>query len=104
MTTEFKVGDAATYSVGSDRYPATVIDVQAFKSGPRAGRIRAITVQDDNAQVVSGNILDGSATYEYSRNTEGSIRTFTADKKGGFGKPFFRLYVGKRERYYDPHI
>jgi hypothetical protein len=50
------VGDAATYSVGSDSYPATVVKVSP--SGHR------VTLQDDSWKVTSGSMMDGSADFK----------------------------------------
>lgn len=104
MIMTVQVGDGATYSVGSDRYPATVVAVEYFKSGARKGKARTVTVESDEYWVTSGSVQDGTAKYAFKRNTEGSLRTFNVDKEGRFGKPGHRLTVGSRNAYQDPHV
>lgn len=96
--------EGATYSVGSDRYPATIVEVTLFASGPRKGQPREVTVQTDNWTVVSGSQHDGTAKYVYNRDYGGAKRTFKAQKDGTLGAPGHRLHLGSRDRYYDPHV
>jgi hypothetical protein len=97
-----EVGMPATLSVGSDRYPATVIGVTHFKSGARAGEVRTVTIQQDTATVSGGVWPD--LEYEYSPNPDGRILLFFADSKGRFKTDGYRLALGHRRRYNDPHF
>lgn len=92
------VGDPATYSVGSDAYPATVVAVS--KSGHR------VTLQDDDWKVTSGTVQDGSATYSYTPNPRAATRVATrrADGKyrlAGWERGGF-VGFGTRRMYRDP--
>lgn len=98
------VGQGATYRIGSDRYPATIVAVTRFKSGTREGQPRAITVQEDESTVVSGSQHDGSAVYEYQTNPKAPWRTFLATTTGRYMRNGSSLSVGIRSRYYDPHV
>ena len=40
-----QVGDPATHRVGSDRYASVVTEVEYFKSGKRAGQVKAVTAR-----------------------------------------------------------
>lgn len=101
---EINIGDGATYSVGSDRYPATVVGWKEYKSGPNAGELRDIIVQTDKYEAVSGKYPD--LEYAYTRNPDGKILTFRKNKRGHFvlltGGSY--LHVGTRRYYYDPHF
>ena len=103
---EVSVGMAATVSSGSDRNPATVVEV--------SGNI--VVVQEDGFKVVSGGEHDGSAEYEYSRNERGFRHRFRW-RNGRFERLYWngltgrwnksdygRLHLGSRQRYYDPHF
>lgn len=99
--------NAATISVGSDRYPATLIGNDG----------KVLIVRHDNDKVVKGSEQDGSAEYEYFANPRGQLSYWRKD-----GERFVevtknretsrwnklgstrRLYVGKRTKYYDPHF
>lgn len=102
---EPQVGDAATICMYSDRKPATVVEVLRFKTGTRAGQVRAVVVQIDWWRVVSGSEGDGSAQYEYAADPNGYRYTFRADKRGRYAsKAGDKLALGRRERYWDPHF
>ncbi len=99
-TTEVHVGMAGSISCWTDVHPVTVV---AFKG-------KRVAVQEDNWKVVSGSEFDGSAQYEYSPNPDAPIKWFSKRKNGkyvevgGSSKGGFRLYLGHRRRYYDPHF
>lgn len=106
LLSNIESGYAATVGVGSDRYPATVIEVKRYKSGALKGAVSEITVQEDVAHLVSGSEADGSAQYNYTTNENGEVTTFRPRKnrlvwKSTGGRV---LYLGARRRYYDPHI
>ena len=99
-TTEVHVGMAGSISCWTDVHPVTVV---AFKG-------RRVAVQEDNWKVVSGSEFDGSAQYEYSPNPDAPIKWFSLRKNGryvsvgGTIKNGYRLGLGHRRRYYDPHF
>ena len=97
-----EVGLPATVGVGSDCYPATVIDVTLFKSGAKAGEVRSVTVQFDSHHSVGGVWPD--LEYEYDRNPVGRILTFFVNGQGKFRTDGYRLGLGHRRYYNDPHF
>lgn len=104
-----EVGMGVTITHWSDRDPATVIKVENFKSGARKGQPRQITIQHDDWKVISGSEGDGSAQYEYSRNTEAGTAVYVVNLKGrwvrkGQGGRGSGLILDHRDRYYDPHF
>lgn len=103
------VGMAATVLSASDRRPATVIDVGL------SGQRQMVTVQDDSAILVAGSGHDGSAKWEYFRNTDGVTHVFVFDgvrwresaRDAETGRMRFTnagrfLRLGVREKYIDP--
>lgn len=100
------VGMGATYAVGSDRYACTIVEVLRFKSGERKGQIRGVLAQDDDAKLVSGSEQDGSATYEYSANTNATKDTYLWNEKAGRfvlkGSSYVRLGLGHRSFWRNP--
>lgn len=104
--------DAATIGIGSDRYAATHIatDEQGI-----------YTIRRDNAKVVSGTEMDGSAKYFYTPNENGIISYFrpvgiTRALSPHFEEVYknpatgrwnkaghsYRLSLGRRNHYMDP--
>jgi hypothetical protein len=76
ITPEFKVGDGATYCIGSDRYAGTIIEVSP-----------------------SGKTV----LFQKERNPNGSVTTFTLRRDGTYkavGMTYATLIPGKL----DPHF
>lgn len=90
-----KVGDGATISYGSDRYPYTVIEVS--KSGTR------IRIQEDEAVLTNGSPYEDQE-WSYSRNKDGAVKTASLRKDGRWRLMGCEIYVylGSRSRYNDP--
>lgn len=103
-----EVNMGATVLAYTDRYAATIIGIQVNQ-----GRI-TLTVQEDEAKVVKGTTMDGSAEYEYHRNANGTKRTFRQDGKGRWREvqdgrmtkigSGLGLRIGDRLHYHDPHF
>jgi len=94
-----EVGMGVTYGYGSDRYPATIIEIS--KNG------KQITIQDDTA--VPGENFDyyGNQNYSITQNPNGSTRTYTFRKRGiwvqkGSARAIGFLTIGSRDKYSDP--
>jgi hypothetical protein len=93
-----EVGMGATYSVGSDRYPFTVVEIINDKT---------IVVQGDNYRRTDDNGLSESQEYEFTPNKDGPKRVLTfrsngrwVEKKDKQNAPGYRL--GHRSAYQDP--
>jgi hypothetical protein len=72
-----KVGQGATYGIGSDRYPYTVIEV----SSPTR-----VVVQADNYRRTDNNGFSESQTYEYTPNPDACQTIVTRRKDGRWRK------------------
>lgn len=79
--TETQVGDHATYLIGSDRYPVTVVAVH------RNGR--SLDVQFDTATPNGGHSYYGHQRYMITRNPKGRIERFN-------WKPTWGMYTQPR--------
>jgi len=93
-----EIDDGASISIGSDRYPATIIEVLAN------GKVR---IQKDDYLRVQGTKQDGSAEYVFSRNTEEETYLCYQDGRGNWkvwGDVSKRVSLGSRSRYHDPHV
>lgn len=96
------VGMGATRLGWSDRHPYTVIEVLLFKSGAKAGQVRAVCVQEDNATRTDKNGMSDSQSYEYTPNPDAPVEVYRACKGGVFkDAKGSRLMIGKRSKYYD---
>jgi hypothetical protein len=105
-----EVGMGATILGWTDRYPATIIDVQIIK-----GRVY-VTVQEDHAKMISGDYYN-PGEYEFTRNPAASFQTWRTTENGMWEGTLFNaktkrwvknrgngLRVGDRDRYNDPHF
>lgn len=104
---EPEVGDGVTFLHWSDRNPGTLVEIKRYKSGPHKGEISQVGVQGDKWTIVSGGEHNGSAEYEYERDTTRPVIWFRKNNKGQWvkvGDKYARLTIGRRERYYDPHF
>jgi hypothetical protein len=103
-----EVGMGATILAWTDRYPATIVEVQVIK-----GRTY-VTVQEDRAKMISGDYYN-PGEYEYTRNPEASFQTWRTNDKGFWEGTYFNpktkrwvknpgngLRIGDRDKYHDP--
>lgn len=93
---EITIGMGATISIGSDREPATVIDI--------SDNLRTITLQADSYVRTDSNGFSESQEYEYSPNPIGEIYKATLRKDGQYrlvGSNKSTLSLGVRRRYYN---
>lgn len=93
------VGELATYCIGSDRYPYTVIEVSA--SGHR------VVVQGRKRRRVDNNGLGGAQRYITTENPEGDTMVVTRRKDGRYrpkGSKVGYVFFGEADCYSDPHF
>lgn len=96
---EPEIGMGATYSAGSDRYPATIIEVNG----------KTLRAQSDTHVLLSGSDITGDAVYAYHRNPNGRVTEYTL-RKNGYWIPrgcrltatYAALSIGGRSYYQDP--
>jgi hypothetical protein len=93
----FKVGDGVHYSIGSDTYPGTVIEIR------RKGQV--VVVQDDKGIPYHKDIFDNQ-DWDFVKNPKGATREFWRKRDRYYrlkDHNFGTLYHG-RHKYYDPHF
>lgn len=93
--------DAATVVVGSDRYPATIVEGEVGD--------RRIVIQEDAAFRTDDRGFSESQDYRYEPNPDAPREVWTLRKNGRYyrqGQPMGRgaLTVGRRRKYSDPHF
>jgi hypothetical protein len=92
---DLQVGDGATICLWSDRKACTVI----------ARTARTITVQGDRAVRVDNNGMSECQQYEYHRNPEAGISTYSLRKNGRWVRVGDTLngqcLVAGRHEFYD---
>jgi len=94
-----KVGDGATYGIGSDSYACTVIEVSKNEN--------TVVVQFDTSIPAEGYDYYNNQVYNYERNPNGQSRTFTWRKRGfwvekGKATAVGHITFGRRTTYRDP--
>jgi len=93
-------GMGATVSIGSDSYPATVIEVSPD--------YKKVTIQMDSYKPAEGYEYYGNQVYEYSPNPNGLIEVWTLRNHGRYAKKGSKkgsgwcLTLGSRRAYSDP--
>lgn len=93
-----EVGMGCTECLWSDSHACTITKVS--ESG------KTIWYRRDEAKIVKGSALDGSAEYEYSFDENGIDHKARLRKDGkyrGLGTDN-RIILGVRKEYYDPHF
>ena len=98
---ESGVGTPATVGIGSDSYPATVIELRETNVWI------TVTVQWDTERCVKTNQGYGSEEYEYERNPHGQCRVFRFRKDNGKrvgADQWGDVSFGHRRYYRDPHF
>lgn len=90
-----EVGMGATIHVGSDSYPATII--QVTQNGKR------VILQEDDATRVDSNGMSESQDYTYQTNPQGTIHIATLRKDGRYRLTGEKtpVSIGFRRKYYD---
>jgi len=100
------VGMGATLLYLSDRYPATIIEVERT----RAGEVKAVVVQEDEATALHTGGPTEQQRWEFAPNPDAVKRRFTRRKgdrfveEGQSLKSGVGLQLGVRSKYIDPHF
>lgn len=104
-TPEPEVGMGATVCLWSDRNAATITEVIRYKSGPKAGTVRAVKTRPCRAIRTDQNGMSDAQTYRYEEMPNAPETTWTLRKDGRFVKQgetsYTTLAIGFRDAYYD---
>lgn len=93
---QYKVGDGATISSGSDSYPYTIIWISPDG--------KKMTLQEDSVKRTDNNGMSEAQEYDYFRNKDGTIVDISLRKNGQYkvvGSKHQLVSLGVRRRYYD---
>ena len=98
-SSELQIGQGCTYHIGSDRYPATVVEILSPKR---------VVVQKDNYTRTDKNGISENQTYSFEPNPDAVRRVVTLRKNGSWrqvgqsmhGSGFY-TFKG-RNAYFDP--
>lgn len=102
---EIQIGAGANYKIGSDYYAEEVIAVEYYKTGKRAGQVKAVVTRRPKVNWDYGQdfgVYDQSA---FTPNPDGAISRFTMRNDGMLrpeGSDYGRLSIGRYEEYRDP--
>ena len=98
-TKNIAIGQGATLPSGSDRYPATIVEITDDKT---------VVIQQDSAIRTDANGMSEDQSYDFSPNPNAEKVTFTLRKNGAWIRKGDsldngqRLYIGTRRMYRDP--
>ena len=89
------VGQGGSFSVGSDRYPVTVVAVTA----------KTVKFQEADAAPAEGHNYFGAQKYTFSPNTNSRVETARwSAKRGGWVSAGRRVSFTGYSKYSDPHF
>lgn len=101
---EPEVGMGATEAMFSDRHAGTITAIIRYgKGAKKAGQIKAIDWQQDNATRTDSRGFSDAQDYTYERNPQGRTVRFYARPDGSFQPTGggARLLIGIRDEHYD---
>lgn len=104
LSPEPEVGMGATIYKYSDRHAATVVRIEHYKS---SGKVKAVFVQEDTAELVGGKMLSESQQYAFTPNPNGRIHECRKRRDGTwrgyqYGFTADGIVFGERSEYRDP--
>jgi hypothetical protein len=107
--TEIEIGMGATQIGWSDRLAYTVVGIETYKTGKKAGQVKAVIATRDIAKRVDSNgYYSESQDYEFTTNPNAKQERYTLRKDGRYMREGATnsgvLLVGVRMEYFDPHF
>lgn len=103
-TPEPEVGMGATICMYSDRHAATITEVIRYKTGPNAGKVKAVKTRACKAIRTDSNGMSDAQAYRYMEMPDAPEAEWTLRKNGSFirrGSSHTTLVIGVRDEYYD---
>lgn len=101
---EPEVGMGATVIMWTDRKAVTITEVINYKSGPKAGTVRAVKTRPCRAIRTDENGMSDAQSYRYEEMPDAPEATWTRRQDGSFrpvGEQYRVLAIGFRDEYYD---
>lgn len=99
---EPEVGDGVTFLYWSDRKPGTIVEVERFKTGQRAGQVKAVVVVGDKAIRTDNNGRSDAQSYRFETVWDGPRTRVTVRKDGKWKtEGGTRVLIGERDAYHD---
>jgi hypothetical protein len=101
---EPEVGMGATVCMWSDRHAVTISEVVRYKSGPKAGQVKAVKTRADRSIRTDSNGMSDAQAYRYEPIPDAPEATWTLRKDGSFrkqGSNYTSLVIGSRDTYHD---
>lgn len=95
------IGMGATVIYWTDREAATITGITYYKTGAKAGEVKAIEVSVDKATRLDDHGMSDAQSYKFEPDPDGRKMVFGRKKDGTFGDSSRRLAVGYRDKYYD---
>jgi hypothetical protein len=96
-----EVGMGATITRYTDREAGTIVEVIRFKTGQRAGEVKAVVVQYDRATRTDSNGMSDAQSYEYEADPNGGLVTVKLGRDGRYGDSASGLRIGSRDKHHD---
>lgn len=107
--TEIEIGMGATQIGWSDRHAYTVVGIETYKTGKKAGQVKAVIATRDIAKRKDENgYYSENQTYDFTTNPNAKQERYTLRKDGRYMREGATnsgvLLVGVRMEYFDPHF
>jgi hypothetical protein len=101
VPTEISVGMGATLYLHTDRIPYVITDIERFKTGTRAGQVKAVHAR--RVEVTGERWPQGDAAGIHLDRPYGATRRFAVRKDGRFSDVGGSILgVGRADFYRDP--
>ena len=103
-TMQPEMGMGATLVMWTDRHPYTIVGLEHFKTGSRAGEVKALFATRDKATRTDDHGMSDAQSYTYETDPDAPRERFVLCKDGWFRQNDAggtRLAIGHRRKYHD---
>jgi hypothetical protein len=98
---EPEIGMGVTFLQWSDRSPGTILYIERFKTGAKAGQVKMLLIQTDTATRIDTNGQSDAQSYDITPNPNGNIIRAKWTTKGFRTASGTAVRIGSRDMYYD---
>lgn len=97
------IGMGGTLFFATDREPVTIVGINYFKGGAKAGQVKSVDVTRDKATRTDSNGMSEQQSYTFETDPDATPVTYLLRKDGTYrAEPNGTiLVVGVRGKYYD---